>query len=57
MPENGEAVNTDVAKRNNAKQRLTITVAWRTEFGELEHTCVHPGERVAAIHESPRETV
>ncbi len=35
MPENGEDVNTDVAIRNNAQQRVITEVRGRTESGEL----------------------
>ena len=35
VPQNGEAVNTDVATRNNTQQHLTTKVRWRTKSGEL----------------------
>jgi hypothetical protein len=38
MAENGEAVNTDVAARNNTQQHLTTKVSWRTKSGEFVTT-------------------
>jgi hypothetical protein len=35
MPENGDAVNGDVATRNTTQQRVTTKVRWRTKSGDF----------------------